>query len=61
MQLPLTKELMKRKIRLKSLKELDIDLSLITDKLLVDGLKSFSDSFDSLMRSLKVKVDKSNG
>jgi transaldolase len=46
------------KNQLKNLKELGIDLSLITDKLLVDGLKSFSDSFDSLMKSLEAKLDK---
>ncbi len=46
------------KNQLKNLKELGIDLSLITDKLLVDGLKSFSASFDSLMNSLKAKLDK---
>ncbi len=46
------------KNQLKNLKELGIDLGLITDKLLVDGLKSFSDSFDSLMKSLEAKLDK---
>ena len=45
------------KNQLKSLKQLGIDLNLITDKLLVDGLKSFSDSFDSLMRSLTLKLN----
>lgn len=48
------------KNQLEKLRELGIDLNLITDKLLVDGLKSFSDSFDSLMKSLKNKLNKFN-
>jgi len=46
--------------QLKKLKELGIDINKITDKLLVDGVKSFSDSFESLINSLKDKVKKVN-
>jgi len=46
------------KAQLKELKKLGIDINKITDKLLVDGVKSFSDSFESLLRSLKEKVKK---
>jgi transaldolase len=44
--------------QLKELKKLGIDINKITDKLLVDGVKSFSDSFESLLGSLKEKVKK---
>jgi len=46
------------KTQLKKLKELGIDINKITDKLLVDGVKSFSDSFESLLGSLQEKVKK---
>ena len=46
------------KTQLKKLKELGIDINKITDKLLADGVKSFSDSFESLINSLKDKVKK---
>ena len=46
------------KVQLKELKNLGIDINKITDKLLVDGVKSFSDSFESLLGSLKEKVKK---
>jgi len=46
------------KVQLKELKKLGIDINKITDKLLVDGVKSFSDSFESLLGSLKEKVKK---
>ena len=46
------------KAQLKKLKELGIDINKITDKLLTDGVKSFSDSFESLLRSLNDKVKK---
>ena len=46
------------KAQLKKLKELGIDMNKITDKLLTDGVKSFSDSFESLIDSLKDKVKK---
>ena len=46
------------KAQLKELKKLGIDINKITDKLLVDGVKSFSDSFESLLGSLKEKVKK---
>jgi transaldolase len=48
------------KTQLKKLKDLGIDINKITDKLLVDGVKSFSDSFESLINSLKDKVKKVN-
>jgi transaldolase len=41
-----------------SIKQLGINLDLITHKLQVDGVKSFSDSFSSLLKSLDVKIKK---
>jgi len=46
------------KAHLNKLKELGIDINKITDKLLKDGVKSFSDSFKSLVDSLDSKVKK---
>lgn len=46
------------KIQLKSLADLGIDLESVTDKLQIDGVKSFYDSFDSLLKSLTEKVEK---
>ncbi len=54
----LSKGIDKAKSQLKKLRELGIDLNKITDKLLVDGVKSFSDSFKSLLASLEEKVKK---
>ena len=48
----------KAKAQIKELKELGIDLDKITRKLLVDGVKSFSDSFKSLHNTLDEKVKK---
>jgi len=48
------------KTQLKKLKDLGVDINKITDKLLVDGVKSFSDSFESLINNLKDKVKKVN-
>jgi transaldolase len=57
-ELTLNKGIGEAKSQVKKLKELGIDLNKITDKLLVDGVKSFSDSFESLLKSLKEKVQK---
>ena len=57
-ELTLNKGIDEAKAQLKKLKELGIDLNKITDKLLVDGVKSFSDSFESLIGSLREKVKK---
>jgi transaldolase len=57
-ELTLNKGIDEAKVQLKKLKELGIDLNKITDKLLVDGVKSFSDSFESLIGSLREKVKK---
>lgn len=59
-EITINKGIDEAKNQLEKLRELGIDLNLITDKLLVDGLKSFSDSFDSLMKSLKDKLNKFN-
>ncbi len=56
--LTLDKRIDEAKAQLKKLKELGIDINKVTDKLLVDGVKSFSDSFESLLGSLKDKVKK---
>jgi transaldolase len=42
--------------RLKQLKELDIDLAEITEKLQKDGVQAFSNSFTSLMESIEEKA-----
>lgn len=57
-EVTLNKGIDEARTQLKKLKELGIDINKITDKLLVDGVKSFSDSFDSLLGSLKEKVKK---
>jgi transaldolase len=57
-EMTLNKGIDKAKAQLKELKKLGIDINKITDKLLVDGVKSFSDSFESLLGSLKEKVKK---
>jgi transaldolase len=57
-ELTLNKGIDEANSQVKKLKELGIDLNKITDKLLVDGVKSFSDSFESLLGSLKEKVKK---
>ena len=56
--LTLNKGIDEAKAHLKKLKDLRIDINKITDKLLVDGVKSFSDSFESLLGSLNEKVKK---
>ena len=56
--LTLNKGIDEAKAHLKKLKDLGIDINKITDKLLVDGVKSFSDSFESLLGSLNEKVKK---
>lgn len=56
--LTLDKGIDEAKAQLKKLNDLGIDINKITDKLLVDGVKSFSDSFESLLGSLKDKVKK---
>ena len=57
-ELTLNKGIDEANSQVKKLKELGIDLNKITDKLLADGVKSFSDSFESLLGSLKEKVKK---
>jgi transaldolase len=54
----LSKGIQEAKEQINSLKELGINLDLITHKLQVDGVKSFSDSFSSLLKSLDVKIKK---
>ena len=56
--LTLNKGIDEAKAQLEKLKDLGIDINKITDKLLVDGVKSFSDSFESLLGSLNEKVKK---
>lgn len=46
------------KSQINKLKDLGISLDGITNKLLADGVKSFSDSFTSLLKSLEQKVEK---
>jgi len=57
-ELTLDKGIEEAKSQLKKLKELGIDLTKVTDKLLIDGVKSFSVSFESLIASLDDKVKK---
>ncbi len=57
-ELTLNKGIDEAKAQIKELKELGIDLDKITRKLLVDGVKSFSDSFKSLHNTLDEKVKK---
>ena len=56
--LTLDKGIDEAKAQVKKLNDLGIDINKVTDKLLVDGVKSFSDSFESLLGSLKDKVKK---
>ena len=56
--LTLNKGIDEANAQLRKLKELGIDINKVTDKLLADGVKSFSDSFESLLGSLKDKVEK---
>lgn len=53
----LDKNLIGAKEQLTKLADLGIDLEKITDKLQTDGVKSFADSFDSLMKSISEKVE----
>jgi transaldolase len=57
-EMTLDKGIDEAKNQLKKLHELGINLTKVTDKLLLDGVKSFSDSFESLIRSLDDKVKK---
>jgi len=56
--LTLNKGIDEAKAQLNNLKELGVSLEKVTDKLLEDGVKSFSDSFKSLLGSLESKVKK---
>lgn len=53
----LDKNLNEAKEQLTKLAHLGVDLDKITDKLQTDGVKSFADSFDSLMKSITEKVE----
>jgi transaldolase len=53
----LDKNLKEAKEKLTTLAHLGIDLDKITDKLQTDGVKSFADSFDSLLKSISEKVE----
>lgn len=53
----LDKNLNEAKEQLTKLAHLGIDLDKITDKLQTDGVKSFADSFDSLLKSISEKVE----
>jgi transaldolase len=57
-EVTLDKNIDQAKIQLKRLNELGIELDKVTDKLLIDGVKLFSDSFESLIKSLNEKVKK---
>lgn len=54
----LSEDIPEAKAQLRKLNSLGIDINSITDKLQIDGVKSFSDSFISLMKSLKDKSEK---
>jgi transaldolase len=56
--LTLNKEIDEANAQLRKLRDLGIDINEVTDKLLADGVKLFSDSFESLLGSLKDKVEK---
>ena len=56
--LTLNKEIDEANAQLRKLRDLGIDINKVTDKLLADGVKLFSDSFESLLGSLKDKVEK---
>ncbi|MBS4034519.1 MAG: transaldolase [Ignavibacterium sp.] len=53
----LDKNLREAKEQLTKLAHLGIDIDKITDKLQTDGVKSFADSFDSLLKSISEKVE----
>lgn len=53
----LYKNLVEAKEQLTKLAHLGIDIDKITDKLQTDGVKSFADSFDSLLNSISKKVE----
>jgi len=53
----LDKNLDEAKEQLNKLTPLGIDLDTITEKLQKDGVKSFADSFDSLLKSISEKVE----
>lgn len=53
----LDKNLNEAKEQITKLAHLGIDLEKITQKLQVDGVKSFADSFDSLLNSISEKVE----
>ena len=53
----LDKNLKEAKEQLTTLAHLGIDLDKITDKLQTEGVKSFADSFDSLLNSISEKVE----
>ena len=57
-ELTLDRGLYEAKEQLSELKSIGVDINEVTQKLLEDGIKSFTDSFRSLMASLKNKVDK---
>jgi len=54
----LSKDIDGAKAQLRRLKSIGVDLDSITTKLQIDGVKSFSDSFISLMNTLKDKSEK---
>ena len=56
--LTLNKGIDEANAQLRKLRDLGIDINKVTDKLLADGVKLFSDSFESLLGSLKDKVEK---
>lgn len=58
LELTLNKGIDEAKSQLKKLKDLGIDFNKITNKLLVDGVKLFSNSFESLIGSLDEKIKK---
>lgn len=57
LKVTLDKNLNEAREQLTKLAQLGIDLNKITDKLQMDGVKSFADSFDSLMKSISEKVE----
>ncbi|HSL88934.1 MAG TPA: transaldolase [Ignavibacteriaceae bacterium] len=57
LSITLDKNLKEAKEQLTTLAHLGIDLEKITDKLQTDGVKSFADSFDSLLKSISEKVE----
>lgn len=51
----ITSDIAQMELQLKSLKEVGIDLDQITEKLELDGVKAFKDSFDQLLHHLESK------